>query len=430
MLCYREALVILLEAADRRGLLSAETVPLAEIRGRVAAARLSAADDLPPFDNSSMDGYAVVSAATAGASPAAPVILAVAGSVAAGDPPPEPERAGGAYEIMTGAPVPTGCDAVVKIEQVRVLDGGRRVALAAPAGPGDFIRSAGQDFSAGEPAVEPGTILDARHVLALAALGVERVPVRRRPRVAVISTGRELVEPGRRPGPGQIRNSTAAYLAAVLPALGAETRFYGTVPDDPADFARRVRRALADSPDVLVTTGAISMGRHDFVTASIKELGAQILYHKVAIRPGKPGLVARFEGGPLVFGLPGNPVSTVVGVRFFLLPYIRRLLGMAEERPVRMRLESDAAKPEGLRCFYKAVASSSPDGATVRVLPGQASFQVRPLLESNAWAVMPEEGDRVPAGAEVEVFPILPGPCDLLPAEAAVLRLRRTGGGC
>lgn len=418
MIRYEEALAILGSAARTAPPLSAETVGLPEASGRVAAERMASAEALPLFDNSSMDGYAVVARETAAATPACPVRLPVLGAAAAGDAPLTPLRAWGAYEIMTGAPVPLGYDAVVKLEDARRVDD-NLIELNSPACAGDYIRRAGQDFRAGMPLFEAGTLLDPRHVLAMAALGLDRVSVRRRPRVALISTGRELVEPGRAPGPGQIRNSTAAYLLAALPLLGAEASYHGTVADDAEEFRRRVAGVLERRPDVLVTTGAVSMGRHDFVTGAVAAMGARLLYHKVAIRPGKPGLVAQFPEGPLVFGLPGNPLSTAVGLRFFLALVLRSLLRMAPEQPARMVLENGTPKPEGLRCFFKAAVSLSPHGASVRALTGQASFQIRPLLQANAWVVLPEEGDRIPVGTEVDVFPILPGSADWLPAAEA-----------
>lgn len=409
MIRYDEALKILEMAAQERGPLPVEKLPLKKALGRVAAERLSSPEPLPAFDNSSMDGYAVFSPDTAEASPERPARLKVLGAVAAGDAPSK-ARAGGAYEISTGAPLPRGCDAVIRIEDARVLDGGRAVELKAPASPGDYLRRAGSDFRAGTPVLEAGTLLEPRHILVLAALGHDRIKVRRRPRVALISTGRELAQAGRKPGPGQIRNATAAYLSAALAQAGAEAAFHGTVPDEPKDFQRRMKKALAGDPDVVVATGAVSMGRHDFVAEEVKKLGGRTLYHRVAIRPGKPGLAASFPQGPLFFGLPGNPVSTVAGLRFFLLPYLGRLRGEPPEHALRARLEEDAEKPRGLRCFCKARLSAGPEGLSALVLTGQDSFRVRPLLETNAWAILPEEGELVRAGSLVEIVPLWPGP--------------------
>jgi len=408
MIPYRQALAILLQEARRDGVLHAQTVPADRAAGRVLAAKVLAPEPLPSFDNSSMDGFALKAADTRSASRKKPARLEVLGALAAGDAPRGPAGAQGAVEVTTGAPVPKGLDAVVKVEDVRVVeeDGRRFVELSSPAESGLHVRRRGKDIAAGTAVADPGTLLQARHLLALAALGVPEVKVRRRPQVAVLSTGRELAGSGETPGPGRIRNSTAAYLACALQAAGAEAYFFGDCPDDPHDFDRRLAAALGGRPDVVVTTGAVSMGPHDFVTREVERLGAETLFHKAAIRPGRPLLAARLREGPLLLGLPGNPVSTVVGLRFFLLPYLRRRLGLPEETPFKMALEEDVPKPEGLRCFFKAASSVSPSGASVRCLPGQASFQIRPLLEADSWAVLPEKGDRARAGTAVEVWPL------------------------
>ncbi len=406
MIGYSEALHLLVETAEDVGLLPFSSAPLREAAGRVAASPIASAEPLPAFDNSAMDGFAVVCAQTAAASKSSPARLPIVGSVAAGDVPPSPARAFGAFEIMTGAPIPAGFDAVARLEDVRREDG--EVLVFSPVDRGAYVRRAGSDYQAGLPVVAPGERLDSRHLLALAALGVARVPVRWKPKVAVISTGRELIETGAPLLPGQIRNATGPYLAAALSELGAEPRVYGTVADDPVDFKRRMDAALSQENDLILTTGAVSMGRHDFVAAAVAELGGRPLFHKVAMRPGKPILAARFGHGPLLLGLPGNPVSTVVGLRFFVAPYLRRLLGQPPERFLRAALAQPVQKPAGLRCFLKARAAAGPAGTSVQVLPGQGSFQVRPLLEANAWAILPEEPEELAAGAEVDVAPILP----------------------
>lgn len=395
MIPYREALAILRAAADEAGRLPYASVPLKDAVGRVTAASVAAEDPLPPFDNSSMDGYAV-SASDVNGEP-----LKILGRIAAGDAPLRAEK-GGAYEITTGAPLPEGCDAVARVEDCELADDGARVAFKERPAPGDYVRRRGADVPAGSTAVASGTLVEPRHLLALAALGVDRVPVRRRPKIALIATGKELVEPSLHPGPGQIRDATGAYLSAAFAALSCELDHRGIVRDDPADFARRLDAALDQEPDVVVTTGAVSMGRHDFIPRALEEHGAEVLFHKTAIRPGKPLLAARLDRGSLLFGLPGNPISTVVGLRFFIEPYLRRLLGRPDEAARRLALAAPVDKPEGLRCFFKARL----EDARARVLEGQASFQIEPLLAAGCWAVLPEEGARLEAGAEVEVYPL------------------------
>ena len=184
--------------------------------------------------------------------------------------------------------------------------------------------------------------------------------------------------------------------------MACDFRHFGIVKDEPADFAARLDRALELEPDLILTTGAVSMGRHDFVPKALEEHGGELVFHKAAIRPGKPVLAARV-GGALLLGLPGNPLSTVVGLRFFAEPYLRRLLGRPDEKPRLAPLAAAAGKPEGLRCFFKAALT---EDFKVRVLEGQASFQIDPLLSADCWAVLPEAGKRVEAGAAVEVYPL------------------------
>jgi molybdopterin molybdotransferase len=399
MLRHADALALIRGAARARGDLSEEAVPLSDALGRVLARALTGAEDIPPFDNSAMDGYAL--AAAAAAQPSAR--LTVLGSIRAGDAPRCAVESGGAWRIMTGAPLPAGCDAVVPVERTRALDDGKLVEILDAAEPGGFVRGRGRDFAAGGEICPEGALLDARHLLALAAAGLAQVPVRRRPRVALIATGRELAPPGEPLQPGQIRDASSTYLAAAVPALGADFEFAGIVADDPAEFKTRLEKIIAGGVDAVLTTGAVSMGDADFIPGALRELGAEILFHKAAVRPGKPVLFARFLKGPLFFGLPGNPISTVVGLRFFVAPCLRALSGRPPEAPRRARLTADVDKPEGLRCFFKARLRG--DGA-VDILPGQASFQIHSLLAADRWAVLPEDGARLAAGTEIDVYPL------------------------
>jgi molybdopterin molybdotransferase len=348
-----------------------------------------------------MDGFAVAAARTAKAGDAAPVTLPVSAVIAAGDAPSCAAHPG-AVEIMTGAPMPPGTDAVVKVEDVERLNGGSAIALRGPAEAGDFVRPRGGDFAKGDVIVEGGSLIEPRHLMALAALGHARVPVRIRPRVAVVSTGKEVVPYDQKPAAGQLRNATAPYLAAELRARGAQVLTVASVGDEPSQFRGRLESLLDDDLDLIVVTGAVSMGRHDYVPRVVQELGAELLFHKTAVRPGKPLLAASFGNGPLLVGLPGNPVSTAMGLRFFIEPVLRFLVGRAPETPVRARLSERVEKPEGLRCFFKGVV----EGGKARCLPGQASYQIKPLLQGTHWVVLSEKDAAVEAGVEVEAYPL------------------------
>ncbi|WP_147652627.1 gephyrin-like molybdotransferase Glp [Vulcaniibacterium gelatinicum] len=387
--------------------LPVERVALEAALGRVLAADIASPADLPPFDNSAMDGFALRSH---GAVVAAGREFAVRGEQAAGDG--RQVAAGeGAWEIMTGARVPEGLDAVVPVEQVEVLARdvhGRpaRIRLLAEVPPGQHVRRTGEDIARGAPALAAGSRIGPQHVLLAAGLGIAELPVRQRPRVAVLYTGRELVEDPAQPlRPGQIRNASGPYLAARLAAAGAEVVHRESVPDDADAFRAALARALAAGARLVLGTGAVSMGRYDFVPATLSALGAQTLFHKVAMRPGKPLLFARLPDGALYFGLPGNPVSSAVGLRFFVEPALRALLGLPEEQGWRLPLAHEARKKPGFRMHQKARLRLDGGRVAVELLPGQESFKTRPLLDATAWAVLPAEAAHLPPGSEIEVFP-------------------------
>lgn len=403
MISYRDALQQVLAACCP---MAAEQVPLAQALGRVVAQDVFAGADVPPFDNSAMDGFAL---ACAGETLVADREFAVLGSHAAGDG--VAESAGAACEIMTGASLPIGLDAVVPVEQVEVLARdaeGRplRIRLLVDVLPGAHVRLRGQDVEAGACVVRAGSRHDASMQMMLAALGVEALAMQPRVPAALIATGRELVDDPRQPlAPGQIRNSNGPFLAARLAEAGACVVHRQTVGDDAAGFTAALRQGLAAGAKLVLSTGAVSMGRHDFVPDALGALGATIVFHKVAIRPGKPVLFARLPGGQLYFGLPGNPVSSAVGMRFFVEPALRALLGQRTEQALRLPLAEAVTKKTGLQCFFKARVSLDSSGRLqVRVLQGQESFRIRPLLSANAWAVLDADNDVFAAGTGIGVY--------------------------
>jgi molybdopterin molybdotransferase len=401
----------LIPYAQALQLIAAETAaPVTEVvrpdaaLGRVLTSAVRSPENLPPFDNSAMDGFAL---ASGGQTLSAGCEFDVRGESAAGD---ANQRAdGGAWEIMTGARLPDGLDSIVPVEQVEpldVVDGRpRRIRLAADVHPGQHRRRAGEDVATGDVVLAAGTRIGAAPLALLAALGVEALEVARRPRAALISTGRELIDaPGQPLAEGQIRNSNGPYLAARLREAGAELSLLETVGDDATAFTALLQGALDAGSDLIVSTGAVSMGRYDFVPQALEALGARLVFHKVAIRPGKPLLFARLPNGSLFFGLPGNPASSAVGLRFFVEPALRAMAGLAHERPLRVPLAADARKKPGLRFLLKAQLALDADGrATVTLLTGQESFRIRPLAEANAWAVLPESAEHLAAGTLVDV---------------------------
>jgi len=390
--------------------LGAELVALADANGRILAEPVVSTVDLPPFDNTAMDGFAL---RCDGEGLFRGSEYPVTGLTAAGD---GVARAGeGAWRIMTGAPMPDGCNTVVPVEQITVLaedaDGAPlRIRLDAEVPRGQHIRRAGEDVARGARVLDAGSRLNPEALALLAALGIGDLAVQRRPRVAVLCTGRELVDDFATPlADGQIRNSNGPFLAAALPAHGADCVLRETVPDTVEAFLAALRRAVVTGSDIVLSTGAVSMGEFDFVPEALARIGARTIFHKVRMRPGKPLLFARLPSGALFFGLPGNPVSAAVGLRFFVSAALRALQGLPAELPLHVPLRNAWIKKPGLRLFAKArVAMDAAGQASIEVLEGQESFRMTPLLTANAWAVLPEGSAVLDAGHVVEVYSLGP----------------------
>ena len=376
MIAYPDALALLLEGIRP---LESESLPLADAARRVLAADLHSPMALPSFDNAAMDGYAV---RTRGETIPAGATFDVAAMQAAGDPPSDFPHAN-ACEIATGARMPDGFDTVVPVE--RSERHGSRVRFPRDERAGQNVRHVGSDIAAGALALLRGRRIDAAATMLLAALGVGHVDVTRRPRVAVIATGSELNTAGPLP-PGGIHDSNGPFLEASLTHWGAEVPVRARVPDVGDAFGRAVTEAIDARTDLIVTTGAVSAGRFDFVPAALDSLGARELFHKVAIRPGKPLLAARFDGGPIVLALPGNPMAVAVGYRFFVAPVLRAMAGLAPERPVRVRMAAPLVGREGLHHFALGRLQRDADGReTARAADAQASFRILPFATSNVW---------------------------------------------
>jgi molybdopterin molybdotransferase len=406
VISYAEALDIIHKAGAGK-LLPQEAIGVENISGRICAEDIAAPVANQPFDNSAMDGFTLRAEDLAQAANDNPVALEMIGHIAAG----EPARFkmpghGQCYEIMTGAPLPQGCDTVVPVEKTEKR--GNKILFRAMSGKGENIRRTGEDFQAGDLVLEKGRFLDAGHILALATLGIGSVKVQRRAHVALISTGREVVdELGAMLSPGQIYNSTRPYLMASLADMGAEVKYCGAIPDEPGLFRKKLLDAIREGADIVISTGAVSAGVHDFVPSVLKEVGAEILFHKVAIRPGKPILFARLPGGAFFFGLPGNPVSSAAGLRFFVRPLIRALQGLPREQPQYAMLKNPWHNKGGKGLCFFVRAKAGNNGKTVyeaEIPEGQQSFKVRPFVNTNAWGMIPEEKPELQPGDIIEIY--------------------------
>jgi len=360
-------------------------LPLASATGSVVAEECASDLDMPPFDKSMMDGYAVRSA------DAGP--LSVLEELPAGTLPTREVTSGTCTKIMTGAPMPTGADAVQQVEKTR--RDGDRVTLLEPARPGQNIARRASDLKRGQTVLRAGHLLRPAEIGALAAIGKSRVRVFAKPRCAVLATGDELVPPDTRPGPGQIRNSNTSQIGAQVRALGLECDDLGIVPDD----ALAIRSAIRDGlqRDVLILSGGVSAGDWDLVLPALDAEGIKIVMHQVLIKPGKP-----FCFAPRVFGLPGNPVSSFVIFEVFVRPYLGRLMGADLSRPrIRATLESGSAKSIDRVQYLPANVRIEGGAPAAALVPWQGSADLFAVTKANAFVVVPVQTPVQP-GASVE----------------------------
>lgn len=398
MISLDEARAVVLAGCRR---LPAVRVPLGDALGLVLAEAVTSQQAVPPFANTAMDGYAVRSADTAGA----PVTLAVVGTIAAGSPPDIPVGEGEAVRIMTGAPIPPGADAVIMVERTEAAsDSSVRVLDAVPVG--NHVRPAGEDVAEGAEVFPAGTRLGAGHLGVLASVGLFDVPVYRRPRVGVLSTGDELVDAARPLQPGQIYDSNRRTLLALVNQCGCEAVDLGLARDDEAAITSAIERGLREC-DALLTSGGVSVGDFDYVKLVLDKLGGgSMRWMQVAIKPAKPLAFGVVEGKP-VFGLPGNPVSSMVSFELFAAPGLRTLLGEPDVHRQSVLAVADEAlwrRPDGKTHFVRVRADFGADGRLhVRSSGGQASNLLRSMALANALAVLPD-GEGVGANEDVQVL--------------------------
>lgn len=390
--------------------LRAVAVPLADALGLVTSVPLVADEAVPPFANTAMDGFAVRAADTADA----PVTLAVVGTIAAGAPPDIPVGPGEAVRIMTGAPVPPGADAVVMVERTSPADDGATVLVRQRAQPGDHIRLPGEDVAPGQEVFPAFTVLHAGHLGVLAGLGMRRVPVFGRPRVGVVSTGDELVDEARPLQSGEIRDSNRAMLLALLAESGCTPVDLGIARDDPDELRAAFRRGGVEC-DAVVTSGGVSVGDFDYVKVVLDELSAasvaersnsRMQWMQVAIKPAKPLAFGVVDGTP-VFGLPGNPVSSLVSFELFVRPALRQMAGHRVLDRVQVAAIADEGlprKPDGKLHLVRVVAEPDEDGRFhVRSSGAQGSHQLRASALADALALVPDGGG-VPPGGVVQTM--------------------------
>lgn len=400
MLRIEDALDIILQHTPT---LEEEEIKLAQVVGRVLRRDCVSDLDLPPFDRARMDGYALRAAETEAATLGHPVRLRAIGEAAAGRVFNGQVDAGEAVRIMTGAPVPPGADAVEKIEVIRVLDDGL-IEIEAPVKPGQFITPRGVEARAGDVMVKSGERATPSVAAALASFGCARLQVSRKPRLALLSTGTELVEVEERPGPSQIRNSNTYSLAGYARAAGAEVLSAGIAPDDFDATRAAISEALSKS-DVVMLSGGVSMGDYDLVKPALDDLDAEILVEKVAMHPGKPTVFAKL-GEKIVFGLPGNPVSVAVSFHLFARPALLKMQGASDIHLPRMRAyAAGPVKGAPPRRSHQPARLVIRDGrAEAEPLKWSGSSDLVAFMLADCLIVVPEDRQSLNEGELVEVI--------------------------
>jgi molybdopterin molybdotransferase len=369
-----------------------ERVALADALGRITASPLESPIALPPFRNSQMDGFAVRAAEVADA----PVSLPIAGEVAAAAGVPAPLARGTAVRIMTGAAVPEGADAIVPVEDTEVDAEGTRVRILHPRTAGEYVRESGSDLPAGADVLPAGVKLASRHLAAAAASGLTEVFVRERVRVAVVSTGSELVSPGSTLGPGEIPDSNGVALAAAARATGAVVVHEARVRDDIDRLRAELDAAHDAGAELVVTSGGISKGAYEVVRELLEPLGAWV--GSVAMQPGGPQATAAYRGMPVI-GFPGNPVSAQLSFELFVAPTLRAIAGMPSAATERLELAEPLTSVPGKRQFLRGRRS---DDGRVVVVGGPGSHLVASLAASDLLIVVPEDLTALDAGAVVD----------------------------
>ena len=414
MLVYEDAFLKMLAEAETFG---SEPVPLQGALGRVLASDIRAGLDLPPFHNSAMDGYAVRHGDVSEASAASPAKLGLAGESAAGRPFGGCVEAGTAVIISTGASLPEGADAVVRLEDTRPAGDGA-IEILEPARAGLHVRRRGEDTEKGTLLAECGTTLDVGLLSLLAGVGLAEVETFVRPKVSICATGTELAKPGSPLGDGQIYESNALLLRNLSSLTPVEVVGSGTVEDDP-DRTREHLAAAMERSDVLCISGGVSVGKHDLVKAALQELGVEEVFWKVRVKPGKPLFFGKHRRrsnssggtrGGWVFALPGNPVSCLTSFVMFVEPFLRAAGGCVDTRPLTAgAVLTESVRSRSSRRLF-VTARLGMEGSTLVACPvsGQGSGMLHSMVGVNGYVVIPEDTEFVDKGEEVQAV-LLPG---------------------
>jgi molybdopterin molybdotransferase len=411
---YQQAIEIIQQVATKHAIKHHEPCLLADTVERVLANDIYSPISVPSFNNSAMDGFAVKSdVVNQSIDKNGTIKLEVEGSIQAGDPSATTVQSNHlAWEIMTGAPVPDHFDAVIQIENVTITDkdGKKFIEISEQVKKDRNIRMLGTDYQIDQLVANKQTTLQAQHIMALATVGVVSVDVIPKIKVAILSTGNELfkVASGTLKS-GTIFNSNQPFLKAFSKQLNCDPVFTGSCKDNIEAFNQLIDDALLKKVKIIFSTGAVSMGKYDFIPQALVQRGAKIHFHKSKIRPGKPILFAELPDGTIYFGLPGNPIAAASGMRFFVAPFITQMLGLKPETKFTAKLTNDIKAKHGFRTFAKAYASIDNKGQLqVEMLRDQGSYQSRSFAHSNCWLIIPENKGQTAAGELIEIASMVP----------------------
>ncbi len=405
---YEASLDRMLQEAKIAGVIS---VSLSDVVGHVLAEDLTAPISVPSFDNSAMDGFAFCANCVASASSERPVVLPIVGASIAGDTAGLSHlQPGYAAKIMTGAPLPEGADTILPVE--RASWDHEKLTFYEPYPLGKHVRLVGQDVKAGVTILKKGQQIVSQHIPMLCALGLSRIKVYQPPRISWISTGQEISDDFDQPlAPGHIYNATGLYGKAFLSEIGLSLDNSVTVRDTPLDFAGALEHALSGAANIIISTGGVSAGQYDFVRPVLEDFGAEILVHKARIKPGKPILFAKLPGNKFFFGLPGNPISTALGLRVFVYPFIRELTGLPPE-PIHTATLATSCTTSSERTTFLMAHVEEDSSGLLRATPNnsQQSFQTSPFANSSAWIISPEGPSMHKEGDALRWLPAQPAP--------------------
>ena len=398
---YLEALTIIQNEISAIGTQQLDT----KSANGVVAEDIFSNNPVPSFSNSAMDGFCLQSELTKNATSDNPVELQINGTIFAGDQAPADAKGSGSYEIMTGSMMPDCMDSVLTVEKGEVIEknGCKILVLNEPVIKGTNVRKAGEDYQEGELILSKGTLINDHHKIGLIMNNHRKVKVYKKPSIGILTTGNELGIDS----PSSVPNSNGPFLESAANTLDLKCIENLHSGDELSVIKEKIQKLRDKNTNLILTSGGVSAGKADFIPAALVEMGAEILFHKLWIRPGKPILMAKFPDGAVVFGLPGNPVSVAVGFRFLAAQAIRILQGRALEKPIASKNSINYKKSEKFCLFAKAIARVDEDGQIhTEVMSGQESFKVKPFRDANCWAMIPEGIETIKKGEAISIYPL------------------------